>query len=373
MQTCECINKKGGGDNMDEQLFQSIINDLLSINGLGEVGVKYIHKINNEHQQYSATITRHKNIQQSTIATNLKYHVDFTYESFRYSLIPGNIIISVYFPIENRLTKYRDKLSEVISRDIKNVTDIIDTTVKTTLEVLNRTIELKDEHTAKHSKGVAELGKNFAEWMLANDSKTLLSAYDPQWISVLDESRSQNRFPETINIMGLLHDIGKLGIPEYILDKPGALNKDEFRIIQQHPVYSKEIVSANPIFSELSEDIGAHHENWNGTGYPNGLLRTSIPLGGRLLAIIDRFDAIMRKRIYKRAANPENALHILNLDIETSVNEDNAVLDPYIGIEFTRYILFDSPVFDKQRTNIGPNVKDVLLRKRDQLLAQCSK
>jgi len=110
---------------------------------------------------------------------------------------------------------------------------------------------------------------------------------------VLDNSR----FSETVYIMGLLHDIGKLGIPEYILDKPGALNKDEFRIIRQHPVYSKEIVLKNPIFSELSAGIGAHHENWNGTGYPDGLTRTAIPLGGRLLAIIDRFDAIMRPRI----------------------------------------------------------------------------
>lgn len=358
---------------MDEKLFQSIVNDLLNINGLGEIGVIYKHEVNSTHQQYSATITRNKKLLPSFSASNLHYRVDFNYESFRYSLIPGTITISVYFSNEVKANKYRSKLYEVISRDIKNVTDIIDTTVKTTLEVLNKTIELKDQHTANHSIGVAELGRSFAQWMLANDSKTLLTAYDPQWALVLDNSSFVSRFPETVYIMGLLHDIGKLGIPDYILDKPGALNKDEFRIIKQHPVYSEEIVLANPIFSELAEGIGAHHENWNGTGYPKGLSGTNIPLGGRLLAIIDRFDAIMRPRIYKREASAENALHILSLDIESLIGEDNIVLDPYIGIEFTRYIILDSPFFTAQRASMSPNIKDILLRKREQLRQSSNK
>jgi len=78
------------------------------------------------------------------------------------------------------------------------VTDIIDTTVETTLEVLIKTIELKDQHTANHSLGVASLGRDFAEWLLANDSLTLLSAYDPLWKIVLDNSR----FSETVYIKG---------------------------------------------------------------------------------------------------------------------------------------------------------------------------
>jgi len=365
MQICACTNTREGGDNMEEQLFQSIVNDLLSINGLGEVGISYIHMINSTQQQYSATITRTKRVLPSVDTNALTHKTSFIYNSFRYSLVPGLITITMYFPNEKALLKHQSRLHEVVTRDIKNVTDIIDTTVETTLEVLIKTIELKDQHTANHSLGVASLGRDFAEWLLANDSLTLLSAYDPLWKIVLDN----NRFSETVYIMGLLHDIGKLGIPEYILDKPGALNKDEFRIIRQHPVYSKEIVLKNPIFSELSAGIGAHHENWNGTGYPDGLTRTAIPLGGRLLAIIDRFDAIMRPRIYKRAASVENALHILNLDIETFSGDDNAVLDPYIGIEFMRYVMLDSPYFAKQRATMNSNVSSVLLRKRDQLLA----
>jgi len=365
MQICACTNTREGGENMDEYLFNSIINDLLSMNGLGEIGISYIHMINNTRQQYSATITRNKRVVSFIDMNRLQHTTAFIYNSFRYSLSPGLVTINLYFSSEKSLINHRTRLYNVITRDIKNVTDIIDTTVETTLDVLIKTIELKDQHTANHSLGVASLGRNFAEWMLANDSLTILSAYDPLWKIVLDNSR----FVEVVYIMGLLHDIGKLGIPEYILDKPGALNKDEFRIIKQHPVYSKEIVLKNPIFSELAADIGAHHENWNGTGYPDGLTRTAIPLGGRLLAIIDRFDAIMRPRIYKRAASVENALHILNLDIETFSGDDNAVLDPYIGIEFMRYVMLDSPYFAKQRATMNSNVSSVLLRKRDQLLA----
>lgn len=106
-----------------------------------------------------------------------------------------------------------------------------------------------------------------------------------------------------------LHDIGKVGIPDKILLKPGKLTDEEFEIMKKHVIYGVEALK-NELYSDedvpdfiktAMENIGTHHEKYNGTGYPEGLTGESIPLPGRLMAIIDVYDALTNKRVYKDA------------------------------------------------------------------------
>jgi len=345
----------------------SIVNDLLNISGLGPAAVQLVHTIGNKNITLQAEITKNKRVNRvDVLSREYQAVLQLDYPSFKYNIIPGTLTVRVMLLSERALSNNRERLTNTIKHDIDIVTQLIDDTVENTLDVLLMAIDLKDKHTAEHSQGVANLARDFTQWLQQTDAGHFLQLYDKQWGPAIQN----NRLPEVFYIAGLLHDIGKLGIPEYILDKPGTLNKDEFRVIKMHPVYSQNIVARNPIFSELAEVVGSHHENWNGTGYPNGIMGLDIPLGGRVLAIVDRFDAIMRPRIYKRAANVENALHILNLDIETFGKSD-IVLDPYIGIEFLMYIMLDSPLFAKQRATLGEDIKTIkatLLSKRESLL-----
>lgn len=99
----------------------------------------------------------------------------------------------------------------------------------------------------------------------------------------------------------LLHDIGKLAIPDAILFKPGPLTPEEWQIMRRHPVYAYQMLSSIPCFRSILDIPYAHHERWDGTGYPRGLVGEAIPLSARLFAVIDVWDALRSERPYRRA------------------------------------------------------------------------
>ncbi len=110
---------------------------------------------------------------------------------------------------------------------------------------------------------------------------------------------------------GLLHDIGKLGIPDNILLKPGRLTKNEYNIIKYHPIFSYEIVSRVSRFKGMAEYIKHHHERCDGSGYPDGLECDAIELEARILAVADVFDALTTSRPYRKAFTPREAIEIM--------------------------------------------------------------
>jgi diguanylate cyclase (GGDEF)-like protein len=111
-----------------------------------------------------------------------------------------------------------------------------------------------------------------------------------------------------IRLSALLHDVGKLGIPDAILDKPGPLNKEEWEVMRLHPQIGQRILSqAGGIFATLAHVIVAHHERWDGNGYPLGLSQHQIPVEARILAVVDSFDAMTSQRVYREPASIENA------------------------------------------------------------------
>jgi HD-GYP domain-containing protein (c-di-GMP phosphodiesterase class II) len=113
---------------------------------------------------------------------------------------------------------------------------------------------------------------------------------------------------ETIGQAGLLHDLGKIGVPEAVLRKPGRLEEAEWALMRAHPVIGARIVAPFDFFAGAALVIRHHHERWDGTGYPDGLAGEAIPLGARIVAVADVYDALTSDRPYRRAMSHAAAL-----------------------------------------------------------------
>lgn len=113
---------------------------------------------------------------------------------------------------------------------------------------------------------------------------------------------------DELELLSLLHDIGKIGIPDSILMKPGKLTTEEWEIMKQHAEIGYRIAKATPELSYVANEILCHHEKYNGTGYPQGLKGDEIPILSRIINIVDSFDVMTHKRVYKEASNFEYAI-----------------------------------------------------------------
>jgi HD-GYP domain-containing protein (c-di-GMP phosphodiesterase class II) len=127
-------------------------------------------------------------------------------------------------------------------------------------------------------------------------------------------------------LSGLLHDVGKIGVRESILNKPGKLTPEEFEEIKKHPTYGWEILSKipHPLIEAILPGVRNHHEKWNGKGYPDGLAGEEIPFLGRLLAVADVLDALSSDRSYRPSLG-------FNRAVEMIVEEAGTHFDPDIA------------------------------------------
>ena len=106
---------------------------------------------------------------------------------------------------------------------------------------------------------------------------------------------------EAVRWIGILHDVGKLAVPVEVLRKPGRLSAAEWDVVKRHPATGSDLILAiSPSLAPVAEGIRAHHERWDGSGYPDGLHRSEVPLFGRIAAIADVFDALTHEREYRR-------------------------------------------------------------------------
>jgi diguanylate cyclase (GGDEF)-like protein/putative nucleotidyltransferase with HDIG domain len=134
-----------------------------------------------------------------------------------------------------------------------------------------------------------------------------------------------------VKTAALLHDIGKLAVPEHILSKPGPLTPEEFQKIRAHPKVGADIVSSVPFPYPVAPLILSHHERWDGKGYPAGLKGEEIPLGARILSVVDYFDALMAERPYHKAMTSEAAIGLLQ-------QEAGKGLDPQVVMLFNELL-----------------------------------
>jgi HD-GYP domain-containing protein (c-di-GMP phosphodiesterase class II) len=158
----------------------------------------------------------------------------------------------------------------------------------TTIEGWARALDLKDHDTEGHSRRVTDLTVALARQL----------GYPEGEIVHLRRG-------------ALLHDIGKIGIPESILRKPGKLNEEEWALMQEHPNLAKKVLSEIPFLQPALDIPLYHHEKWDGSGYPNGLQGEEIPLAARMFAVIDVYDALVNDRPYRLAMDRGEALEII--------------------------------------------------------------
>lgn len=140
----------------------------------------------------------------------------------------------------------------------------------------------------------------------------------------------QNEICEKIRIASKLHDLGKVAIPDSILQKPGKLTAEEFAVVKTHTIRGAEIIKAlsDVILSESKNVILYHHEHYNGNGYPFGLVGEKIPLSARITTVADVFDAITHDRVYKKAWSVDQAINYISQQRESQFDPD--VVDAFL-------------------------------------------
>jgi diguanylate cyclase (GGDEF)-like protein/putative nucleotidyltransferase with HDIG domain len=136
---------------------------------------------------------------------------------------------------------------------------------------------------------------------------------------------------QAVKTASLLHDIGKLAVPEHILAKPGPLTSEEFQKVRIHPLVGAEIIGGVPFPYPVAPMIRSHHERWDGRGYPEGLKGEEIPLGARILCLVDYFDALTSDRPYHKPMSPEAAIALLRQEAGKAL--DPRAVDVFITIE----------------------------------------
>ncbi len=168
------------------------------------------------------------------------------------------------------------------------------------LTALSRSIDAKSRWTAGHSERVASYSERIGKALSLS----------------VEEMR-------TLSIASLLHDIGKIGVPEHILDKPGRLTNEEFAAIKIHPAKGAEIIGDIPFYDTIKNGILYHHERWNGSGYPSGLAGESIPIHARIMAVADVYDAMTGDRPYRKGMTRSRAE-------EFFIDNKGAMFDPML-------------------------------------------
>ncbi len=156
------------------------------------------------------------------------------------------------------------------------------------IEALARTIEMRDKYTIGHSDRVSQYAANLARFMKLSETSI-----------------------ENIRVAGILHDVGKTGISEKVLNKEGKLTPEEYEEIKKHPSLGYDIIKDNKLLAVYGAVVKHHHEHYNGMGYPEGLKGDEIPIESAIVSVVDAFDAMTTDRPYRNAFSEEKALAIL--------------------------------------------------------------
>jgi putative nucleotidyltransferase with HDIG domain len=135
---------------------------------------------------------------------------------------------------------------------------------------------------------------------------------------------------DDLRLAALLHDVGKLAVPKAILEKPGPLSTSEWQIMQRHPAYARNMLEAAHARPEVVDAAYAHHERWDGSGYPRGLRGVEIPLSARIVALGDVVDALSSKRAYRGAWREDNVRE--HVEAGAGIQFDPGVVDAYLSL-----------------------------------------
>jgi len=181
-------------------------------------------------------------------------------------------------------------VSEWISHD--STRDMSFDELKSVIQIFSHIVDAKSKFTQEHSDGVANLSRYLGEKFELSEMKC-----------------------DMLELAGLLHDLGKLRVPDEVLEKPGKLSDDEFAVIQRHSFDTLNILKRIHGFEEIAQWAGQHHERVDGSGYPYRSSESRLPLEARIIAVADIFQALAQERPYRGSMPPEKVLSILKEEV----------------------------------------------------------
>ena len=229
-------------------------------------------------------------------------------------LIVKNQVIGILNLDKTEPGYYSERLAEIASAFANQAATAIDNArlyaelesayLQTVLS-LARAMDARDSYTAGHSQRICDLAQAVGKALGCSEDDIL----DLQWAA-------------------LLHDIGKIGVPDEILRKPGPLSFDEWRVMRQHPLIGADIINPVSKLENVVPIVRHHQEKFDGSGYPDGLSGSEIPLGARILAVVDAYIAITDERVYRNARSRQEALLEIQRNIGTHF--DPAVVEAFI-------------------------------------------
>lgn len=231
------------------------------------------------------------------------------------NFILGLILISLTTLASGEAAEILGKWSLALTREVESKTrqltqalSDMELTYNNIVTALANVIEVRDYYTSDHSNRIAVLAVETARQLGYEESQL-----------------------ERVRLAASLHDIGKIGIPDSILNKPGPLNTDEREMMMRHPEIGEKIISVVNNLSDIAEIIRTHQERFDGTGYPDGLRAEAIPLTARIIAVVDAYTAITDKRVYKPARTPAEA-------VEELLHGSGSQFDPHIVQAFMKVL-----------------------------------
>jgi response regulator RpfG family c-di-GMP phosphodiesterase len=217
--------------------------------------------------------------------------------------------------LELEIENYRYHLEEIVAEQTEQLREAlrqIERSYDYTLEALGAAIDLRDGLTAGHSRRV---------FLYSTEIARVMGGLDKQM--------------KNIGMGAWLHDIGKLAVPDAILLKPGPLTEQERLIMQRHAQIGYDLVKGIPFLADAAEIIFAHHERCDGSGYPRGLKEAEIPMGARIFAVADTFDAMTSDRPYRRAVPFEASREVIERG--TGKQYDPQVAKSFLSIPSTTW------------------------------------
>jgi putative nucleotidyltransferase with HDIG domain len=212
----------------------------------------------------------------------VKPEIHFAYlgAALPFLLILGGAILLVQ--------RQRELLEQDRQAELRAGREEVDQSIDDTLRGWARALEFREQEVAGHSWRVVDLTLDLARWMGVGESEI-----------------------PNLRRGALLHDIGKMGIPDKILLKPGSLSEEEWQAMRLHPVYAARFLDGIPYLKPAMAIPSYHHERWDGSGYPDGLAGEAIPLPARIFAVVDSWDSLLSDRPYRDAWPREHALRYI--------------------------------------------------------------
>ncbi len=204
--------------------------------------------------------------------------------------------------------------ADELEKRVKERTEELEQAHVVALERLSMVVRHRDGETAEHTKRVGQLAAKIAGKLGCDDG-----------------------FVQSLELAARLHDLGKVGVPDRILLKPGKLTEEEFAIIKRHTVMGAGMLAAgqSPLMKMAQQVALSHHERWDGSGYPKGLVAETIPLVGRIVAVVDTYDALIHERPYKKAWSQKDA--VAEIKAQSGKMFDPEVVQVFLSIDLNSF------------------------------------